>query len=54
MVTIRLIAAASLVPRRMIRKNDHNPSEDSSTAISVSPAPSAGNHCPSVDMMSTQ
>lgn len=53
-VTTRLIAVASLIPRRTSRKKTHRPTEDRAIARSVSPAPSAGIHWPSVDMISTQ
>lgn len=53
-VTIRLMAAASLTPRLMSRKNAHRPAEESSMARTVSPSPSAGAIAPIVDMMSTQ
>lgn len=53
-VTTRLMAAASFTPRRMSRKNAHSPTEDRTTARSVSPSPSAGAMAPIVDMISTQ
>jgi hypothetical protein len=53
-VTIRLIAVASLTPRRITKKNSHSPAEESRMARTVSPSPSAGAMAPTVDMMSTQ
>lgn len=53
-MTIRLIAAASFTPRRISRKNPHSPTEETTTAVTVSLSPSAGATAPTVDMMSTQ
>src|SRR5690625_2776629 len=53
-VTMRLNVVASLMPRRTNMKKSHKPTDEQAIATRVSPAPSAGVHFPSVDMMSTQ
>ena len=53
-VTILLIVAASLTPRRMSTAKAQMPRVDSATARNVSPSPSEGTSAPTVDMISTQ
>src|SRR5262245_40085704 len=52
-VTIRLIVVASLTPRAMSQWKVQIATDDSATARSVSPSPSAGKSRPIVVMMNT-
>ena len=54
MVTILLIAAASLVPRSTRKWKAQMPTDETSTALIVLPSPKNGNTAPSVDLISTQ
>ena len=54
MVTMRLIAAASLTPRAMRVWNSQMATDDSATARTVSPWPRPGNRAEIVAMMNTQ
>ena len=54
MVTILLIAAASLVPRSTRKWKAQMPTDDTATAATVLPSPKIGTTPPSVDLISTQ
>jgi hypothetical protein len=53
-VAILLMMAASLTPRRISSWNSQTPTDEQTTATTVSPAPSAGNSALVVVMMRTQ
>jgi hypothetical protein len=53
-VTILLIAAASLTPRRIMKWKAHTPTADTATASNVLPSPNPGIATPSVDLINTQ